>query len=126
MQASNWKIVVPALSLLAACATPPHDSQPLQASSDGATKPVVMFQSCAKPEYPKEDHDAHHEGTVTLAFLVGTDGKAKDAKVVKSSGYRGLDESARDGIAKCEFKPAVKDGQPVESWAHVQYVWAFG
>jgi D-alanyl-D-alanine endopeptidase (penicillin-binding protein 7) len=121
MQALNWKLVVPALALTAACTT-----QPVPMTPDGASKGLVVFNSCAKPVWPREDLDAHHEGTVTLAFLVGADGKAKDAKIVKSSGYRGLDDSARDGIAKCEFKPAMKAGQPTESWVHMQYVWTFG
>jgi D-alanyl-D-alanine endopeptidase (penicillin-binding protein 7) len=124
-QALNWKAAVPALGLAVACmAAVAHASQPAPASAGGNTAAVVDFRTCAKPEYPQEDLQAGHEGTVTLSFLVGTNGQVKDAKVRKSSGYSAMDESARDAITKCTFKPATKDGKPVETWTHVQYVWA--
>lgn len=85
---------------------------------------VLDFQSCAKPQYPHEELAARHQGIVTMAFQVGTDGKVMDSKVHKSSGFPALDESARSALAVCRFKPAIAaDGQPVTAWTHVQYVW---
>jgi TonB family protein len=85
---------------------------------------VVDFNSCAKPQYPHEEVAAKHEGIVTLAFQVGTDGKVADSKVRKSSGFPALDERARSALALCSFKPAIAaEGQPVMAWTHVQYVW---
>jgi len=85
---------------------------------------VVDFQSCAKPQYPHEEVAAKHQGIVTMAFQVGTDGKVADSKVHKSSGFPALDERARSALALCRFKPAIAaDGQPVMAWTYVQYVW---
>jgi D-alanyl-D-alanine endopeptidase (penicillin-binding protein 7) len=123
-QALNWKAAVPILGLAAACmgafaiAAPAADSH-----SAGTSKAVVNFASCSKPMYPHDDLAAGHEGAVTLSFLVGTDGKPKEAKVVKSTGYPAMDEAARGAILKCSFKPAMKDGAPVESWVPIQYIW---
>jgi TonB family protein len=84
---------------------------------------LVDFNSCAKPEYPHADVQAGHQGTVTLSFLVGQDGKVGESKVVKSSGFATMDEAARTAIAKCSFHPAMKSGKPVKDWTKVQYVW---
>lgn len=115
------RIVATALAtaILGACAQTPRT-----APDDGATKAVVLFQSCAKPGWPDEDFRAGHDGTVTINFLVGADGKARQATILKSSGYPAMDEAARDGIFKCEFKPATVDGKPVERWTQMQYVWS--
>ena len=40
-----------------------------------------------------------------------------------SSGFPLLDDAAQQGIARCVFKPATFDGQAVERWMKMQYVW---
>lgn len=84
---------------------------------------MIRFDSCTRPTYPEPAHSRKQEGTVTLRFLVGSDGKVRDARLVKSSGYPALDEAAAVGLSKCSFNPAVKDGKPVDAWTAVQYVW---
>jgi TonB family protein len=98
---------------------------PVSAQAAGADHGAVAnFKSCAKPNYPDADLKARHQGTVTLGFLVGADGKVGDSKVAKSSGHPGLDEAARMAIAQCSFEPAVKGDKPVKEWTKVQYVWS--
>ncbi len=63
------------------------------------------------------------EGTVTLKFLVGVDGKVIQAEVEKSSGFKRLDEAARTGLSRCQFKPATVDGKPEQGWASLKYTW---
>jgi D-alanyl-D-alanine endopeptidase (penicillin-binding protein 7) len=90
----------------------------------GTTKHAIAnFASCAKPQYPQASLDAKHEGNVDLMFLVATDGSVKDAKIKTSSGDEALDVAARDAIKLCKFKPATKDGKPVEEWSNVRYDW---
>ncbi len=84
---------------------------------------VAQFASCAKPMYPAAALAAKREGTVTLAYHVGADGKVIDSKVKKSSGHADLDDSARAAISKCTFQPGTKHGKPVKSWMNMQYVW---
>jgi len=84
---------------------------------------VADFNTCAKPEWPKASLRNEETGTVTLSFLIGTDGRVADSKIVKSSGFRDLDKAAVTGISKCRFKPGSTDGKPEQAWMQMQYVW---
>ena len=121
-QALNWKAAIPVLGLAAACLSVYANAAP-DANQAAKTHAVVDFKSCVKPQYPAESVKAGNQGTVTLKFLVGVDGKAKDSSIVTSSGFTPMDEAARTAIAKCSFKPATVAGQPVEDWAMMKYVW---
>jgi len=87
------------------------------------TAAVVNSANCEKPEYPSASRRLEEEGTVSLRFLVGADGKVIQAEVDKSSGFRRLDEAARAGLSKCQFKPATVDGKPEQAWASMKYTW---
>jgi TonB family protein len=93
------------------------------ADAAGTSKALLNFRSCAKPMYPHEELKAGHEGTVKLGFLVRADGTVGDTKVLASPGYPALDEEARSALARCQFSPATRGGQAVETWTDVQYVW---
>lgn len=84
---------------------------------------VVNFSTCAKPEYPRNAVRNEETGTVTLAFLIGVDGRVVDSKVEKTSGFTDLDKTARTALSLCTFKPGMIDGKPQQSWTKVQYVW---
>jgi bla regulator protein BlaR1 len=121
-QALNWKAAIPVLGLAAACLSVYANAAPDAAKAE-KTHAVVDFKSCAKPHYPAESLKAGNQGAVTLSFLIGVDGKAKESTVAKSSGFAPLDEAARTAIAKCSFKPATVAGKPVEDWMKMKYVW---
>jgi bla regulator protein BlaR1 len=122
-QALNWKAAIPVLGLAAAfiagCAQVP--------AANKAPPPIIPavanFASCAKPVWPKQSLRDENTGTVTLAFKISEDGRVDDSRVQKSSGFAALDEAAREGITKCQFKPATQGGKPVAAWMHMQYVW---
>ena len=83
----------------------------------------VNITQCDKPDYPSASRRMEEEGTVGLRFLVGPDGKVIQSEIEKSSGYKRLDEAARAGLAKCQFRPATVDGKPEQAWTTIQYVW---
>ena len=76
------------------CITPPH--------------PVFS----PDPEYSKEARDAQLEGTCVLLVIVGTDGRVRDLKVVRSVGL-GLDQKSMDAVKQWVFQPAMKDDKAV-------------
>jgi protein TonB len=105
------------LSLALACMASAH------AAPQGSSRAQLDFKSCASPQYPQADVDAGHEGEVALGFLINENGKVKDSKVIKSSGYATLDEAARSALAQCNFQPAIKKGKVVQEWTKVLYGW---
>lgn len=84
---------------------------------------VVDSKACEKPEYPRKSLRNEEQGTVTLEFLIGLDGRVVDSKVDKSSGFKDLDKAAIAGLSLCKFTPGTVDGKPVQSWTKMQYVW---
>jgi periplasmic protein TonB len=96
---------------------------PARASAPVRTAAGVNMGQCDKPEYPSASRRMDEEGTVALRFLVGVDGKVIQSEVEKSSGYKRLDEAARTGLSKCQFRPAMVDGQPEQAWTTIRYVW---
>jgi protein TonB len=94
------------------------------AQSMAADRPArIDEKSCEKPAFPARWQDEGDEGKVTLAFLVDTDGKVLDTKVIESSGYGRVDRASLKAGARCKFEPGAKAGQAAQMWAKVQYSW---
>lgn len=101
----------------------PAAAAPVSRGESVRTAAVVNAAQCEKPEYPSASRRLEEEGTVHLRFLVGADGKVIQSEVEKSSGYKRLDEAARAGLARCQFRPATVDGKPEQAWASMRYTW---
>jgi protein TonB len=101
--------------------TPPAAAPQAPAIRMGAV--IQAGAHCAKPDYPSASRRMEEEGTVTLKFLIGVDGKVLQADVEKSSGFTRLDEAARNALSKCQFRPGTVDGKPEQSWASIKYTW---
>jgi len=120
----------PAANAVAAVSNTPQPSAPSAPAAPSGprsesvrTSAVVNAAQCEKPEYPSASRRLEEEGTVHLRFLVGVDGKVIQAEVEKSSGFRRLDEAARAGLSRCQFRPATVDGKPEQAWASMRYTW---
>jgi protein TonB len=78
---------------------------------------------CAKPDYPAKAARAGETGTVSLALLIGADGRVSDSKIQRSSGSRELDRAAQSALSMCKFKPAMNNGAAEPGWGQIAYVW---
>ena len=107
----------PAPAIAAAPAAPARAAPPTR------TPASVSAAQCEKPDYPTASRRMEEEGTVSLRFLVGVDGKVIQSEIEKSSGFKRLDEAARAGLSKCRFQPATLDGRPEQAWASMKYTW---
>jgi len=67
-----------------------------------------------EPLYPFAAKRKNIEGSVTLRFVVTKDGDVLEPEVVESEPPEVFDSSALKAIARFKFKPAVKDGRPVD------------
>jgi uncharacterized protein len=100
---------------------------PAQARDDVPDSPAVAnFSTCTKPVWPRTALRFEQQGTVTLSFLIGTDGAVADSRIEKSSGFPLLDDAAQAGISRCKFKPRIRNGVAEQSWVKMQYVWTLG
>lgn len=101
---------------------PPSPPAALPAPVVNSAK-IDMSGGCQRPQYPESSRIEGEQGSVTIGFLIGVDGRIKDNKIINSSGHRRLDLAARDALELCKFQPGTENGQPVESWAKIKYVW---
>ncbi|NYE61607.1 TonB family protein [Duganella sp. 1224] len=101
------------------------------ASRAGQAVPQAPFQSlvspasCAQPQWPAEARRYEIEGTTTIRFEIGDDGKVLRPLVTRSSGWRILDEAALQGIARCVFQPDLEAARQRTVFP-LQYVWKLG
>ena len=93
-------------------APPAQDASTEQ--SEGVSSEAVVT-GIFKPAYPRMSRRRGEQGTVTLSVQVLTDGSVGRASIIKSSGFRRLDESALKEIRMALFTPATRLGRPIES-----------
>lgn len=101
--------------------TAPPTPSPTPSIRTGAS--IQPGASCAKPDYPSASRRLEEEGTVSLKFLIGADGRVLQAEIEKTSGFPRLDEAARNALSKCQFRPGTIDGKAEQSWASIKYTW---
>lgn len=70
----------------------------------------VEIVSRTAPKYPAEAVRQRHEGTVLLAFTIGSDGSPLDIRVAQSSGFAELDAAALDAARQWRFRALGPDG----------------
>ncbi|MGA3042605.1 MAG: TonB family protein [Bryobacteraceae bacterium] len=74
------------------------------------TAPVPIYRP--EPEYSEQARKAKIQGTVILHLEVDPTGHTRNIEMVRGLGM-GLDEKAIEAVSKWEFRPGMKDGQPV-------------
>jgi TonB family protein len=85
--------------------------------SGGVTGPTVVYR--VEPEYSEEARKARHEGTVVLEAVIRKDGKVDVVHLLRSLGF-GLDQNAIDALKAWRFRPAMKNGMPVDFTLNVE------
>jgi TonB family protein len=88
------------------------------ATGEGATTPVDILEK-PRPEYTAEGRSMKLEGDVVLDVVFLANGTIQVNKVISGLGH-GLDESAQRAAQQIKFKPAKRDGQPVDFPARVR------
>ena len=88
---------------------PPPPAGPIRVGGD--VQPPQKTKNVA-PVYPPIAQTAKIEGLVIIEAVIGTDGRVKDAKVLRSVNM--LDQAALDAVRLWEFTPTLLNGVPVE------------
>jgi protein TonB len=86
-------------------------------------KPVIVdafvesrYQGLLQPPYPPEEQRAGNSGRVVLRVLIGTDGRVKQVEKVSAASDAFFASAQRQAMGKWRFKPATRDGVPIEQW----------
>src|SRR5207253_3425715 len=88
------------------------------AASESPTTPVDILDK-PRPEYTAEGRSLRIEGDVVLEMVFLANGSIQVNRVVSGLGH-GLDEAATRAAQQIKFKPAKREGQPVDYPARVR------
>ena len=94
------------------------EAEHLFAPDEVTTKAKVTSRPA--PEYTKEARRRAVQGTIQFRVVLAATGKVTSVKILKGLPF-GLNESAIHAACKIEFRPALKDGQPVTQWLKGEY-----
>jgi|GEM_PF-1163148 len=86
-------------------------------AAKGSLTPPVPLPGHVCHNYPHGALWDNAQGSARVRFLIETDGTVKDIVIVKSTGNSDLDQAALICAAAFRYKPATRDGVPVNwSW----------
>ncbi len=89
----------------------PQGSAPQTVHVGGNIKPPVKIKD-VKPEYPPVALRERMQGVIILEVTIGTDGKVKDIKVIRSLPL--LADAAVAAVRGWEYRPTMVDGKAVQ------------
>ena len=70
-----------------------------------------------QPIYPPTDQRMGNQGSVDIEIYVLPNGRVGDARVLRSSGFERMDQSALDEARRrWRMLPATRDGEPIAQW----------
>jgi len=87
-------------------------------AATGAPSPAAVAEM-AEPAYPRLSRIHGEEGIVLLEAEITFDGKPARVRILRSSGYRRLDDAAVAALKRATFFPARPPGGPVASTKRV-------
>lgn len=83
------------------------------AESVASTEPVLI--KTVQPRYPTQARRANQEGWVVVSYNIDTDGNVNGVKVLDAQPRHMFDREAVDAVERWKFKPATRNGVPVEA-----------
>lgn len=82
---------------------------PAQAAPD-SVEPLLRVA----PEYPVDARRRGLEGSVTLRYQIGADGRVTEIEVEDAQASTEFESAARDALRQWRFDPSAADGQPLK------------
>lgn len=91
---------------------PPAPPTPILVRATRDPRHAASFQ----PDYPARELRDGIEGTVTVRVLIGADGRVGTVELVRTDSPGFYAATERHARARWRFRPATRDGVPVEEW----------
>ena len=98
------------LNLLPGPPPPPAPTPTVPVRPGGDLRPPTRIKD-VQPAYPAIAQSARVQGIVIVEAIIGTDGKIRDAKVLRSIPL--LDQAALEAVRQWEYTPSRLNGVPV-------------
>ncbi len=95
----------------------PRERQPTKTKKDLSAQVQIIEK--LRPSYTAAAREHQIEGEVLLDVIFGASGTIQVLGVIKGLGY-GLDARATEATRKIRFKPAEREGKPIDSRARVR------
>ncbi len=80
---------------------------------------VPKYKANPRPLYPGPARRRGYEGVTLLEVLVDREGRVKDIRIFRSSGYSILDRAAKRSVRKWVFWPARKGDERIKMWVKI-------
>ncbi|MBT9474352.1 energy transducer TonB [Polaromonas sp.] len=122
-------VITPPAQTAAVVETSTAPLAPLTPAARPAPAVVQMPSSDAdylrnpKPPYPALSRRLGEQGLVVHSVLIGVDGAAVSARLVKSSGFERLDQAAYQAIMRWRYTPGKRNGVPEAMTFNVPFNW---
>lgn len=87
---------------------------PLPVLVDASVDP--RYRADFQPDYPAFERNIGRDGVVVVRVLVGANGRVSAIEPVRSTSDAFFEATRKRALAKWRFRPATRDGVPVESW----------
>jgi protein TonB len=100
---------------VAAATPPPAQTPPPAPAAPAAETREAQILRSVQPQYPPDAVRKRQEGWVELEFTVGADGKVSNVSVAKAQPTRIFDREAIRAMQQWTFRPALREGQAIES-----------
>ncbi|MDQ1816421.1 energy transducer TonB [Massilia sp. CCM 9210] len=109
----NRKLVIGVCIAAAAASVAQVPDKPAPAAAAPAFPSHLLAGAgaCPPPAWPREALRYDLQGSTTLAFAIGPDGAVVQPRLLRTSGWKMLDDAALAGIAACRFKPGLDAAQ---------------
>lgn len=93
------------------------DAAPVAAATAdaGSSSAEATLDGNIQVEYPSLSRKLGEEGETSLELSINERGEVSEVKIVKSSGYERLDESAKKLLERAHFHAPLREGKPVPS-----------
>ena len=76
----------------------------------------ARFARSFQPDYPVGMLRQEIEGSVTVRVLIGSDGRVRQVQILRAADPDFAKSTERQALKAWRFKPATRDGKPVEDW----------
>jgi protein TonB len=94
---------------------PPAKPAPVMTGAEIDPRYMRDFQ----PSYPPSKIRMEQEGRVTVRILVGANGRVLQLQPVGNPDADFLAATRKQALAKWRFRPATRDGVPIEAWREI-------